>query len=249
MIFITGDVHADFNQRFNVAAFPDQKDMSKNDYVIVCGDFGIWDKSSEQKWWLDWLDEKSFTTLFVDGNHENFDMLNAMLVKEWHGGKVHFVRPSVIHLMRGQVFDISGKKFFTMGGAASHDIADGVLEPDDIDFKHKLKHANLNLLQFRVNHLSWWKEEMPCQAEYDEARKNLAVHGNKVDYIISHCAPSDVSDILSSGLFQTDALTCFLEEVSRAVEFKYWFFGHYHDDRVVKSKFIELYHHIVELPE
>ena len=28
-----------------------------------------------------------------------------MEVELWHGGKVHKVRPSVIHLMRGQVFD------------------------------------------------------------------------------------------------------------------------------------------------
>ena len=31
--------------------------------------------------------------------------------------------------MRGQVFEIEGKTFFTMGGAASHDIQDGILDP------------------------------------------------------------------------------------------------------------------------
>ena len=74
---------------------------------------GIWEKdreSSREKWWLDWLEAKSYTTLFVDGNHENFDRLYDYPVEEWHGGKVHKIRSSVIHLMRGQVFEIDGKK-------------------------------------------------------------------------------------------------------------------------------------------
>jgi hypothetical protein len=61
--------------RFNTDIFPEQKDMTKDDYVIVCGDFGIWDDSKRKRYWLKWLDEKPFTTLFVDSNHENFDLL------------------------------------------------------------------------------------------------------------------------------------------------------------------------------
>ena len=33
--------------------------------------------------------------------------------------------------MRGQVFTIDDKTFFTFGGAQSHDIRDGILETDD----------------------------------------------------------------------------------------------------------------------
>lgn len=39
MIYITGDTHADFS-RFEDAEFPIQSNMTKNDYVIICGDFG-----------------------------------------------------------------------------------------------------------------------------------------------------------------------------------------------------------------
>jgi hypothetical protein len=77
------------------------------------------------------LEEKPFTTLFGSGNHENFDLLAEYPVEDWHGGKVQRIRPSVIHLMRGQVYSIQGKTFFTMGGASSHDINGGILEPDD----------------------------------------------------------------------------------------------------------------------
>lgn len=100
--------------------------MTKEDYVIICGDFGgVWNKeveNKEEKHLLDWLEEKPFTTLFVDGNHENFDRLYSYPVELWHGGKVHKIRPSVIHLMRGQIYEIDGKSFFTFGGASSHDI-------------------------------------------------------------------------------------------------------------------------------
>ena len=100
MIFITGDTHGDWISRLRTESFPEQKEMTKDDYVIICGDFGIWDNSKREKYNLDWLKDKPFTTLFVDGNHENYDILDELPVKEWNGGKVHFIRPSVIHLMR-----------------------------------------------------------------------------------------------------------------------------------------------------
>lgn len=132
MIYLTGDTHAEFKHRFNTDNFPEQKEMTKDDYVIICGDFGgVWDigwESKNEKHWLDWFESRSYTLLFVDGNHENFDRLNGYPVKEWHGGKVHELRPHVLHLMGGQVFEIDGKKIFTFGGASSHDISGGILE-------------------------------------------------------------------------------------------------------------------------
>ena len=97
---MTGDTHAGWMERLNTAAFPEQKEMTKDDYVIILGDFGIWDDSKREKYGLDWLEKKSFTTLFIDGNHENYDMLDAMPEKRWNGGKVHVIRPTVMHLMR-----------------------------------------------------------------------------------------------------------------------------------------------------
>ena len=112
--------------------------MDRDDYIIVCGDFGFWSDTPEEEYWLDWLEKKPFTILWVDGNHENFTRLNELPVHEWHGGKVHFIRPHVIHLMRGQLHNIEGNTFFTMGGAQSHDIEDGILDPEEADFKGPL---------------------------------------------------------------------------------------------------------------
>lgn len=246
MIFITGDTHGDFI-RFSTDIFPEQKQMTKNDFVIICGDFGIWKDTPQERYWLDWLNDKSFTTLFVDGNHSNFDRLYQMPVIEWNGGHVHNVRDSVIHLMRGQVFEIGGKRVFTMGGGSSHDISDGILEPDAPDFKQQRKSLDRRMALYRVNHVSWWKEELPSDEEYETAKRNLDACGWKVDYIVTHCCPTSVVDILSGGLFQSDRLTNFFEEIKRRCEFDYWFFGHYHDNRVLMQKYIMLYEQIIEL--
>lgn len=249
MIFVTGDTHGDFT-RFKTDIFPEQKAMTKADYMIVCGDFGIWDTSNEQKYWLDWLEKKPFTTLFVDGNHENYDLLNGYPVAQWNGGNVHFIRPSVIHLMRGQLFEIDGKRIFTMGGASSHDISDGILDPDAPDFKKQRALLDKQgKYMYRISRRSWWKEELPSEAEYATTRATLESCGWNVDYIFTHCAPNDVTAILGGGMYQLDALTNFLEEVSQRCSFDYWFFGHYHENRNVLRKYVGLYEQILELPE
>lgn len=215
--------------------------------MIVCGDFGYWDDSGEQKYWRKWLTEKSFTLLWVDGNHENYDMLKAILPVSWNGGKVQYITPSIIHLMRGQVYDIGGVRFFTFGGAASHDIDGGILEPDDPDFKRKKRVLDREGKPYRVNHESWWKEEMPSEEEYNEGLRNLARAGDRVDFVVSHCAPARVQDIVSEGLYKQDDLTFYLELQSQTVSFTKWFFGHYHDNRNVLDKFIMLYEQIIRI--
>lgn len=246
MIFITGDTHGEFT-RFSTGIFPEQKELGKDDYVIVCGDFGIWNGSKEENYWMDWLNNKSFTTLFVTGNHSNYDLLGQLPVREWMGGNVQFIRDDVIHLMRGQVYEIAGKRIFTMGGASSHDIDAGILAPDDPGFRRKRRQLDRQGGLYRINHVSWWKEELPNDAEYDTARKNLDACGWKVDYIISHCCPSGIADLVGKGMYQPDQLTDFFEEVSQKCDFQYWFFGHYHDNRVLMCKYVLLYKQIVQV--
>lgn len=242
MIYITGDTHSEFHYRINQRFFP----ATEADSLIICGDFGgIWNDSPYEQHWMRWLNDRPFTTLFVSGNHENFDMLAEFPVSTWNGGKVQFVREKIIHLMRGQVFEIEGQTFFTMGGASSHDIEAGILEPTDADFKNKIKRLNKQNALYRVNHLSWWKEELPNEAEYAEAEKNLNAYNRKVDYIITHCAPTSIQDMLGKGLYQADSLTDYLESVYQNCSFKNWFFGHYHDDKIIGEKMVLLYENIV----
>ena len=142
----------------------------------MCGDFGlVWDNGGEDKWWRKWLDSKPFTTPFIDGNHENFDLLYEFPEEEWHGGKVHRISDCILHLMRGQVCDIHGKTFFTMGGAQSHD------------------------MEVRQEWINWWRAELPSVQEYEIALKNLDKNNWEVDYVLTHCCgTSNVKEILQN---------------------------------------------------
>ena len=225
MVFITGDTHIPHDiHKLKGNRFRKQSELTPNDFVIICGDFGgVWDGGKEEQYWLTWLGRKNFTTLFVDGNHENHRRLNEYEVVDFHGGKAHRITERVYHLMRGQVFTIDGMKFFTMGGASSHD---------------KI---------FRKEGFSWWPEELPSNVEYDEAVKNLEAHGWKVDYVITHCAADSIQHKISD-YYEHDKLTNFLEVViKRDLQYKHWYFGHYHFDQAIDEKHTCVYNRIVQL--
>ena len=246
MIYATGDLHGN-SLRFQPQYFPEQAQMTKDDYMIVCGDAGlVWngDKSDDPQ--LDRLEALPFTILFVDGNHENFDALNKYPVEQWRGGKVHKIRPHVIHLMRGQAFELQDRTFFTMGGAQSHDIADGILDMNSPDFYARYDSLRHNRGQFRINHISWWQEELPSDEEYAEARQTLERLNWKVDYIITHCAPTAIQQKINPS-FKPDKLTDFLEVIRCRSQFHYWLFGHYHDNRIIDEKYVLLYEQMVRV--
>lgn len=246
-IWITGDIHGN-PSRLSTDIFPEQKKMTKKDYVILLGDVGlVWDykgESKNEKYWLDWLENKPFTTLFIDGNHECFQRLNAYPTEKWNGGNASFIRPSVIHLKRGQVLNLQGKKFFTFGGAKSHDISDGILEPGDKRIKKWDKDYNK---MFRVNGVSWWREEMPSQEEMDEGICNLQKENNKVDYILTHCPPTSVLKQMNNN-YGSDYLTDYLQAIKENIKYKKWLFGHMHaNENYQWDKAACLYEQIVRI--
>lgn len=229
MIFVTGDTHGsglDMN-KLTLKSFPEQKKLTKNDYVIICGDFGlVWDKSDRQAYYQEELNKKNFTTLWIDGNHENFDLINEYPVEEWNGGKVHKISHSIIHLMRGQVFTIEGKTFFTLGGAASID------------------------KENRLPYISWWPEEVPSGAEMREAMANLETHNWKVDYILTHECSRDIAEKLY--VHQVDLVTDrglkeFFDLIEDICTYDRWFFGHHHIDKIIDEKHTALYQEIIKL--
>ena len=220
----------------------------------MCGDFGgVWHDTPEERHWLDWLNKKNFTTLFVDGNHENFDRLmgDEFQIVDFHGGKAHKIRDNVYHLMRGYVFDICDKKIFAFGGALSHDIKDGILDLDDFnDLRDLVRKYNRLTRQgklLRINHISWWKEEMPSTEEMEFGLKTLEENNNEVDFIVTHCCPQHVASIFSNGRYKPDALTSYFNTVSDNVKFSKWFFGHYHNEETILDKYTMLYNKIIRV--
>lgn len=224
MILLTGDIHGTngFKKLHNLKKL----NLTYNDYLVVLGDFGViwhnltseyYDKNQEGLGWL--KNNVDCKILFIDGNHENFDRLNVYPVSEWSGGRVHEINEQVIHLMRGQIFNIEGNSFFTMGGARSID------KP------------------FRTEFLSWWKEEEPSGQEYDEGIVNLEKVDFNVDYILTHDAPSHI--VKNFKYKGEDSINKYLEFliVKYGISFKKWYFGHHHRDIRIKD-FSCLYHTI-----
>lgn len=217
MIYITGDTHGE-HERFTAKDSP-FKDLKKGDYLIVCGDFGyIYFNNDEEKAFLDYLESLPFTICFCDGNHENFPAIYSYPSFKWNGGYVHQIRKNIFHLMRGQVFEIEGKKIFTMGGAYSID------------------------RYMRKKGYSFWEEEIPKSEEYGEAIKNLKAHNSTVDIVITHTAPGEI--IKKMGYYpdaHDGELTGFLEWIMYDVKFKNWFYGHWHIDETYYEKFTAVY--------
>lgn len=228
-LFVTGDTHGETDwHKLNTKKFPEQKVLTKDDYVIILGDFGgVWGLDKSDKYLQTNYSNRKFTTLFIDGNHENHDALDSYPVTEWHGGKIHKLTDSLFHLMRGQVFELGGKTLFTMGGAHSSDIED------------------------RKEGVTWWPREMPSLEEYEEAVSNLEKHGGQVDYILTHCAPE--MTLLSMGMPKMpyrnpNELTGFFDTLTQTIKFKGWYFGHYHNESDF-GKYHLLYNRVVELTE
>lgn len=231
MIYITGDTHGDWMSRLNTHNFPEQKSLSKKDYVIICGDFGLWHDTPSERYALKWLENKTFTTLFCEGNHDNYDRLNSIPITKWHGGQIHKISNSIFHLLRGNIFNIDSKDFFVFGGASSHDISDGILEIGDERIK---RWKNDIEKMYRVNHISWWKEELPSVNEMQTGIENLNRINNKVDYVITHSPYSSIYnfDEYISKNYKNDILTEYLQRIKESIAYNHWFFGHLHEDKI-----------------
>ena len=105
MIYLTGDTHGEL-ERFQSPAV---RRLRRGDSLIVCGDFGfLWNGGAAEEKILKKLGSKKYNILFVDGAHENYELLEKYPVTEWNGGKVQQISGNLYHLMRGQVFTLEG---------------------------------------------------------------------------------------------------------------------------------------------
>lgn len=254
MIYITGDTHGRFERLSDEKMKNDGLKLTEKDYLIICGDFGLcWERNSTFEYNCEQLAQKNYTILWVQGNHENYDMIAEYPLEEWHGGKVrHIVRDKVILLERGQVFNIEGKTYFTFGGASSQDIQGGILERSDIRFNEKRQLAYWRGLPFRINHESWWEKELPDEIEMEEGRKNLAKHDYKIDYVITHCCSTHTQNKIEDGSvykMKADKLTDYFDEIEEKLQYIHWFLGHYHMDKKIDEKHSVLYQTIISLED
>ena len=197
MVYITGDLHGDAAR----LAAPAWRQIRKGDTLIVCGDFGfLWDGSKKEKKRLKKLGNLPYTLLFLDGRHENFDLLAEYPVTEWNGGRAQIIEGNLIHLMRGEIYEIEDMSYFVFGGGESDD------------------------LELRADANTWWEAEMPSAEEMNRGLENLAARGNKVDFIVTHEPSGKASGYLTRGA-RLDGVNVYLNRIEETVKFKRWFFG------------------------
>jgi len=128
--------------------------------------------------------------------------------------------------MRGQVFNLCGRKIFTFGGATSID-------------KYK-----------RIEGIDWWPDELPTVAEMEEGLNNLQKHRNKVDYIITHTASFETVEFLSNTRgfkIEKDCILDYLNEIKKTTDYKHWFFGHFHVDQYLFDNQTVLFNNFIDI--
>lgn len=236
MILCTGDIHGTHNlprlKRLK------EYNLTQDDYLIVAGDLGlVWHELNSDYYDQDtegfrWVDKNvDCTILFVDGNHENHAKLNRYKLTEWNGGLVHKITDKIIHLVRGEMYNIEGKNIWVMGGAHSID-------------KNR-----------RTEGKSWWPGEQPTFDELFQYYLQFDQIKNEIDFVITHECPYrmypfvGVVELLKSS--SEYPLPHWLDqryvEIARSPRFKKWIFGHHHIDGVFGPHFRSIFEDIIEL--
>ena len=125
---------------------------------------------------------------------------------------MHKIRENIYHLERGRIYTIEGKTFFTFGGAYSID------------------------KYMRQEGISWWSGEIPNDDEYKRGIQAIKNADYKVDYIITHTCPSEIIKMYLRHIPDPHdgELTGFFDYLMYDVDFKCWFFGHWHTDDYFK---------------
>lgn len=209
MVYITGDTHGDL-ERFKHGRL---RWLGKKDTVIVLGDFGfVWDGSKKETAHLKWLQKRRYTILFLDGTHENYDLLDAYPTEEKFGGLVQSLGGNLYHVCRGSVLELEGKRYLCFGGGES---------PDKEE---------------REPGVNWWPQEMPSEEECARCEANAAANNYQVDYVLTHDAPTKFLDFTALKQGETNRLHEFLDRLLVKLNYDRWFFGCYHKDTRLSTK-------------
>ena len=218
MLYVTGDIHADIRRLKGRAA----KQLKKGDILLVCGDFGfLWDGSPKELRLIYWLGKRHYQILFVEGTQDNIDLLSGYPEETLYGGQVRRVSGNCCQLLRGECYEIEGKRVFALGGGESTD------------------------MDIRVEGETWWSRELPSAEELAHARETLASLNQQVDYIITHSVAPTVNKFLDREQMQINLLLAFLNEISETVQFKRWYFGSCHLDKAIPPKYCAVYQEIL----
>ncbi|WP_405344830.1 hypothetical protein [Ruminococcus sp.] len=214
MIYITGDTHGDieiFNERR-------LGHLKKGDTLIVTGDFGfVWDNSKKEIKNLKKLEKKKFDILFVEGAHENFELLKGYEEVPLHGGTAKKIADNVYCLNRGELYSIEDKTIFALGGGL----------PPEADETEGVP-------------------SMPTDEELEYAVVNIEEQHRRLDLIVTHEAPASVKRLIDRNAYIND-LNIFLDTVMHNTRYGKWYFGSLHEDRAISDNLICVFEEVYSL--
>ena len=178
------------------------------DVLIILGDLGIkFEDTDENQKFTKWFFSLNKQIALVEGNHENHAFINSFPSDTWCGGEVHRLSDSIVHLKRGNIYEIEGKTFFVMGGSKS---------------SAKWKEMGL-----------WFDGEEPTGEELSLAYSNLNKYNHKVDYVLTH-KYVNYKEIENNKYppLSLEGLTKYIDE---NVTFSHWYSGHWHINKVIDA--------------
>lgn len=215
--FLKGDIHGNL---FEVIDFINRFNLGKNDNIIILGDCGIaWRKDKKDlaqniKLWNEC--GNGVKLYFIDGNHENFNILNSLPIEN-NMGKI---ADNIYHLRRGQVYEFENKKILVCGGA------------DSID-KYR-----------RIENFTWWKEEAISQETIDDISAGhydyVLTHCCPRSVFEKNKIYLSTLQFLDENKINHNSEDM-LEQLKNKITFDHWFFGHYHINCNLDEKFTCLF--------
>ena len=221
--FLKGDIHGNL---FEIIDFINRFNLGKNDNIIILGDCGIaWRKDKKDlaqniKLWNEC--GNGVKLYFIDGNHENFNILNSLPIEN-NMGKI---ADNIYHLRRGQVYEFENKKILVCGGA------------DSID-KYR-----------RIENFTWWKEEAISQETIDDIPAGhydyVLTHCCPRSIFEKNRIYLSTLQFLDENKINHNSEDM-LEQLKNKITFDHWFFGHYHINRNLDEKFTCLFEDFMEV--
>lgn len=95
--------------------------------------------------------------------------------------------------------------------------------------------------------VSYWIEEEITSQDIVHAKEELAKVNYSVDYVLTHCVDS-ITVFLYLHM-NNDSSTFKLNFIDEEVNYRHWYFGHYHKDLQISDKKTCVYQNIYQLKE
>lgn len=205
-----------------ILTFANRMELTENDYVIVLGDMGLlwrYDKKDCDPFIKMFERNYKFNLYFIDGNHENFTLLNRLDTVDGMG----YVSEHIRWLKRGHCYRIDGKNILAIGGA------------DSVDKFRRTEGTN------------WWKAE--AITDDDVSRVDPKIHYDYVlshtcpSHIFNEnkvylCTLGNIVDDTNPDFHISDNK---LEQIYQFIDFDKWLFGHFHVDLDIDEQFTCLF--------